>query len=187
MAGVAKKHLVAGCYTTVAEMADELGVSAQQLYNQMHHKRCSLQVVVNMIRENMVLNGQGYNAHRFMVDGKWMTVRQAAEMLGVSMHSIKDWRYTHRDAQGRPATLAEAVAAYREKRVVHGGSKATRHRVGNRTMTVSEAAEKLGVSVNAIRLHMYKHNCSLAATIRHYEQRKRKKAEKDILAILMGR
>ena len=185
MAGVPVKHIVDGRETTVAEMADELGVSVQQLYNQMHHKRCGLQVAVNMIRENMVLNGQGYNAHRFMVDGKWMTVRQAAEMLGVSMYSIKDWRYTHKDAQGRPATLAEAVAAYREGRVVHGTSKPVQHRVGNKTMTTFEAAEKLGVSVNAVRLHMYKHKASLAATIRYYEKRKLKKAEKDILAILM--
>jgi len=178
MAGVPVKHIVDGRYTTVAEMADELGVSAQQLYNQMHHKRCGLQVAVNMIRENMALNGQA-SGQRHMVDGKWMTVRQAAEMLSVTTDSLKDYMYGHK------CRLAEVVAAYREGRVIHGGSRAVQHRVGHKTMTVAEAAEKLGVSVNAVRLHMYKHKCSLAATIRHYEQRKRKKAEKDILAILM--
>ena len=185
MAGVLVKHLVDGRYTTVAEMADKLGVSVQQLYNQMHHKRCGLQVAVNMIRENMVLNGQGYNAHRFMVDGKWMTVRQAAEMLGVSVTALKDWMYSHKQPDGQPAMLADAVRAYREKRVTHGGSPATEHRVGKQTMTAREAAEKLGVSVNAVRLHMHKHKASLAATIRYYEKRKIKQAEKDILAILM--
>jgi len=186
MAGKPGMHLVDGRWTTILETAELLGVTPQQIYNQIHHKRCGLQAVVNMIRENLVLNGQGYTAHRFMVDGRWMTVRQASEMLGVPASALHHWRYNHRDAQGRPATLADAVEAYRENRVKHGGSERVQHRVGNKTVTVFDAAEKLGVSVNAIRLHMYRHKVGLAATIRYYEQRKLKKAEKNILAILRG-
>ena len=184
MAGVAKQHYVDGRWTTVAEMSEELGLKPQQLYNLMHHNRCGLQTVVRMVRENLVLHDQG-RAARHMVDGKWMTVRQAAEMLGVSVTALKDWMYSHKQTDGQPAMLADAVRAYREKRVTHGGSQAAAHRVGKQTMTAREAAEKLGVSVNAVRLHMYKHKTSLAATIRYYEKRKLKKAEKDILAILM--
>ena len=180
MAGVAKKHLVDGRWTTVAEVAEALGVTPQQIYMLRSHYDVSLQVAANMIRENQVLNGQA-TGQRFMVDGKWLTVRQAAEMLGVTATSIKDYMHRHK------CTLAEAMTAYREKRVVHGGSKATRHRVGRQMMTAAEAAEALGVSVNAVWLHMYKHKASLAATIRYYERRKVKQAEKDILAILMGR
>ena len=178
MAGVAKQHYVDGQYKTVSEVAEALDVKPQALYNQMSNRGISLQVAVNMIRENQVLNGQA-SGQRHMVNGRWMTVRQAAEMLGVTIDSVKDYMYSHK------CPLAEVVAAYREKRVTHGGSHPVQHRVGNRTMTTFEAAEKLGVSVDAIRLHMYKHKTSLAATIRYYEKRKIKQAEKDILAILM--
>ena len=184
MAGVAKQHYVDGRWTTVAEMSEELGLKPQQLYNLMHHNRCGLQTVVRMVRENLVLHDQG-RAARHMVDGKWLTVRQAAEMLGVSVTALKDWMYSHKQTDGQPAMLADAVRAYREKRVTHGGSQAAAHRVGKQTMTAREAAEKLGVSVNAVRLHMHKHKASLAATTRYYEKRKIKQAEKDILAILM--
>ena len=178
MAGVAVKHLVDGQYKTVSEVAEVLGVKPQALYSQMSNRGISLQVAVNLIRENLALNGQG-RAERYMVDGKWMTVRQAAEMLGVTVTSVKGYMYCHK------CPLAEVVAAYREKRVTHGGRPPVEHRVGKQTMTTFEAAEKLGVKVEAIRLHMHKHKASLAATIRYYEKRKLKKAEKDILAILM--
>jgi len=178
MAGVAKQHYVDGRWTTVAEVADELGLKPQQLYALMHRNHCGLQTVVWMVRENMALHDQG-RAARHMVDGKWLTVRQAAEMLGTTVKSVREYMYRHK------CRLSEVVAAYREKRVTHSGKPATEHRVGKRTMTVQEAAEKLGVSVNAIYLHMSEHKASLAATIRYYEKRRLKKAEKDILSILM--
>ena len=185
MAGKAKMHYVDRREVTVGEMAEALGVSVTQIYNQMHQKNISLQVAVNMIRDNLVLNGQG-RAIRYMVNGKWMTVRQAAEMLGVERLRVYQWMYRHRKPDGTPARLFEAVAAFREGRVKHIGKPYVQHRVGHRTMTTQEAAERLGISVNAVRLYMYKHKCSLAATIRHYEKRKMQKAEKDILKILLG-
>ena len=178
MAGVAVKHLVDGQYKTVTEMAKALGVKPQALYSQMSNRGISLQVVVNLIRENQILNGQA-TGQRFMVNGKWLTKRQAAEALDISRSALNDYMAHH------GCTLQEAMDAYREDRVKHGGRRAIKHRVGHKTMSVIEAAEKLCVSVNAVHLYMSKHKCSLAATIRHYEQRKRKKAEKDILAILM--
>ena len=178
MAAKAKKHLVDGEYKTVGEMAEALGVSPQQIYSQIHHKGVSPQVAVNMIRENLVLNNQG-RAIRYMVDGKWMTIRQAAEGLGITWNALTQHMYRHK------CTLAEAVNNYRAGAVRHYGHPPVQHRVGNKTMTTFEAAEKLGVSVNAVRIYMYKHKTSLAATIRHYEKRKMKQAEKAILAILM--
>ena len=142
MAGKARTHLVDGRETTVGEVAREMGLKHQQLYNLMATRDISLQVAVNLIRENLVLNGQGKRAGRHFVEGRWMTVRQAAEMLGVSMNALYQWLRNHRHGDGSPARLAEAVAAYREKRVVRGGSEPQRHRVGGRQMTVAEAAVK---------------------------------------------
>lgn len=178
MGGVSKKHLVDRRWVTVKEIAAEMGLKPQQLYHQMHVHRCGLQSVVNMILENQILNGQA-SSSRWMVDGKWTTINQAAEALGVTHYTVYNYMYNHK------LTLQEAVDAIRAGKLRHGGHDPVRHNVHGKAMTTFEAAEALGVSVNAVRLYMHKHKCSLAATIRHYEQRKRKKAEKDILAILM--
>ena len=183
MANVAKKHLVDGRWVTVAEIAEELGLNRQQLYTQMHHRECSLQVVVNNVRDGLALGGQGH-ASRHWVDGRWITVRQASEMLGVSMNTLYNWMHQHRRPDGRCALLSDAVEAYRSGAVKRGGRSPVEHRVGSRKMTTFQAAEKAGVSVNAIWVHMHRRKASLASTIRYYEKRKQRKAEKEILEIL---
>ena len=183
MAGKPKKHLVDGEWITVQEAADRMGVMRQQLYCQMHNRRCSLQVAVNLYRENLALHDQG-RADRHMVDGRWMSIRQAAEMLGVPLSTLQSYLYSHRQPDGRPATLAEAVDAYRSGAVMHGGHPPRLHRVGRRMMTQAEAAEMLGIDVNAVRGHMSRNKATLAQSIRYYEAKKQRKAEKDILNIL---
>lgn len=182
MAGKPKKHLVDGEWITVQEAAEMLGLGRQQIYGLMHHGQYGLQVAVNLIRHDLAL-GQG-RAARYMVDGRWITIRQAAEMLGITVTALRDYLYSHRQPDGRPATLAEAVDAYRSGAVRHGGHPPRLHRVGRRIMTQAEAAEMLGINVNAVRMHMSKHKATLAQTIKYYETRKRRKAEKDILNIL---
>ena len=183
MAGKPKKHLVDGEWITVQDAADRMRLRRQQLYSLTHHKRCSLQVAVNLYRENMVLHDQG-RSDRHMVDGRWMSIRQAAEMLGLPVTTLQSYLYSHRQPDGRPATLAEAVDVYRSGAVKHGGRPPSLHRVGRRMMTQAEAAEMLGVTLNAVRMHMSKHKATLAQTIKYYEQKQRRKAEKDILTIL---
>jgi phage antirepressor YoqD-like protein len=178
MAGKPKKHLVDGEQVTVNEVAERLGVKAQQLYHQMSHRKISLQVVVNLYRENQILHDQG-RAARYMVDGRWLTVHQAAKALGVTYRALYLYMYKHQ------CRLAEAMAAYRHGLVTKShGNRTVYHRVGRGTMTVAEAAAKLGVSASAVQQYMYKHKASLAATIRHYEQREKQRAEKEILGIL---
>lgn len=187
MAGKAKMHMVDGEWTTVAMMAEELGVSYEQLCGVMYSRGISLQIAVSLIRDNRALGGQG-RADRHMVDGRWMTVRQAAEMLGIPLTALRDWIYSHRQPDGSQARLADAVEAYRMGGVKRGGRSPRQHRVGNRTMTAGEAAEMLNINVWLIRERMSRHKCSLAAAIRYYErkndQRKKDQAEKDILNIL---
>lgn len=186
MAGVARKHFVDGRWTTVGEVSEALGVKRQSIYTIMRHRDVGLQTAVHMIRDNLALGHPG-RAERHMIDGRWMTVRQAAEMAGTTPVALHNWRKRNRKPDGTLPMMAEAVEAYRQGRVVKGGTLPREHRVGNRTMTTFEAAERLGVSVNAIRLHMSSHKASLAATIRYYEKRKMLKAEKEILAILKGK
>lgn len=178
MARKPKKHLVDGEWVTVREIAERLGIEAQQIYNQMDAREISLQVVVNLYRENQILHDQG-RAARYMVDGKWTTIRQAAEALGVTHQAVANYMYSHK------CSLVEAVAAYREGRVQHRGrGYPVYHRVGNKTMTVKEAAARFGISENAVRMYMYKHKCSLAKTVKFYEMRQKRRAEQEILGIL---
>lgn len=183
MAGKPKLHFVDGEWITVQEAADRLGLRRQQLYSLTHHKRCSLQVAVNLYRDNLAMHDQG-RADRHMVDGRWMTVRQAAEMLGITVTALRGYLYSHRQPDGRPATLAEAVDAYRSGAVRHGGHPPRLHRVGRRMMTQAEAAEMLGVSYAAIQLYTYKHKCSVAKAVKYYEAKKQRRAEREILRIL---
>lgn len=178
MAGKSKPWLVDGRWTTVIETAAAMDLKPQQLYNLMNNRQCGLQAAVNMIRENQALNGQG-RAARYMVDGRWLTIRQAAETLGVSRMALYNWMNRNK------ASLAEAVAAYREGRVKRGGSPAERFRVGRRMLTRAEAARESGVTLAAFNLYTCKHKCSVAAAMRYYEKQKLKQAEKAIMAILM--
>lgn len=190
MAGKPKKHPVDGGWMTVAQAADMLGIIPKQIYHLMSNHHVGLQVVVNMVRQNLALNGQG-RSDRHMVDGRWMTNRQAAEMLGITPVALRYWRYRHPDAQGRPATLQAAVDAYRQG-VHRGGGRWKVHRVNGRPMTVAQVAEKYGMNVNSVRMRMSRHNYSLAACVSYYEKKRRrraekqaKQAEKDILKIIM--
>jgi hypothetical protein len=51
-------------------------------------------------------------------------------------------------------------------------------------MTCAEAADMLGVNVQTLRAYMCTHRATLAQTIKYYETKKRRRAEKDILNIL---
>lgn len=181
----AKKHLVDGRWVTVKEMAGELGVKCQQLYNTRSYYGVGLQGAVNMIRENQALNGL-HGAHRWMVDGKWTTVRQAAEMLGVSECAIRCRMHQHPRPDGGPAPLQEAVDYYRRGENEKTGRRAALHRVGGRKTTIKAEAARLGISPVSIRTHMCRTGESLAQTVRYYERRARAKAEKEIMAILSG-
>lgn len=184
MRGVEKKHYVDGEWITIAEAAQRYGLTRNQIWSQMSNHKISLGTVISMYRDGLILGKQG-RAARHMVDGKWMTVKQAAEMLGVTPTAIHQWMYKHKRPDGQRPRLAEAVAAYREGRVKrHRGHIPKEHRVGRKAMTLQEAADMLGISYNSLQLYMYRNKRTLAQTIKYYEARKRRKAEREIMNIL---
>lgn len=182
MAGKPKKHLVDREWMSVEEAAEMLGLRRQQIYSQMSAKQCGLQAVVRMYREGYIL-GQG-RAARYMVDGRWMTVKDVAQMLGRSVQAIYLWRFKRKRPDGSLPSMAETVEAYRSGEVRKRGKLPKQHRVAGKLMTVREAAEMVGVSYSAMQLYVYKHRCSVAQAVKYYEAKKRRKAEKDILNIL---
>ena len=183
MGGVTKRHLVDGEWTSVTETAARLGIDRHQIYRQMSRRKCSLQTVVRMYRENMILHDD--RGERHMVDGKWVTTHQMADMLGIKYRVLVRWKDKH-PVDGRPGPLADAVDAARRGAIRHMGCKPVKHRVGNRMMTTIDAAQMLGISLNAVHKHMSRHHDSLEGTIRYYETRKMEQAEREIMAILNG-
>ena len=182
MAGKPKKHLVDGEWMSVEEAAEMLGLRPQQIYCQMSAKQCGLQAVVRMYREGYIL-GQGRSA-RYMVDGRWMTIKDVAQMLGVTRSAIRKWRFKRKRPDGSLPSLAETVAAYRSGEVRHYGKQPKQHRVAGKLMTMREAAEMVGVNYSAMQLYTYTHRCSVAKAVKYYEAKKKQRAEREILRIL---
>jgi len=174
--GKAKRHPVDGEWMTVQDAAEMLGLKRQQLYQLMNTHQCGLQMAVNLVREGLALGGQG-RADRHMVDGRWTTVRQLAEQLGTNPVNLRCWRYRHCGPDGRPASLQQVADAYRAG-LSRGGSAPVAHTVNGRTMTTTQVAKKYGVRVTSVRARMSAKQCSLAACVRHYEQKRRRRAEK---------
>lgn len=185
MCGVAKKHLVDGRWVTVEEIAAEIGLTRQQMYSIIWYRKCSLQTAVTLVRTHQIFNG-GNRADVHWVDGRWMTAKECADMLGITTSAIQDWRYAHKRPDGKMPLMSEAVAAYRTGQVKRGGSRPKYHKVKGREITVKEAADRVGVGITTLRSYMHKRGVSLATAMRYYEAKKQRRAEQAILNILRG-
>lgn len=186
-----ERHLIDGREMTVQEIADMLGVTKMAL----QQRRSSLggpsyQTIVNMYRENQFGSDRDRSA-RYMVDGKWMNRKQIAGMLGISTSTLTNWLC---DNKGK--SLLDAVEHYRRyqtgelnRHYARGGAKPILYRVGRKTYSVPQVARMFGVSHQSVCYVLKHRNGDMAATIQHYkerETRRTQKAERDILAILMG-
>ena len=182
----AKLHDVDGRKMTVNEAAEMLGVSASTIRCRMSKRKCSLQTVVRLYRENALRRGSGrHETHR--VDGQWKTVREVAESLGVTSSALQNWRFRHKDAQGRQPTLEAAAAAYRAGQVQNGGHVEKKlYWVHGRRMTMPEAAKRFGVTVHALKYHMYRRGKTLQGAVDRIMALKSRRAERKILKILKG-
>lgn len=177
------RYLVDGKRMTVQEIADMLGVTLYAL-------RCrrsrlglpSYQLLVDMYRENQ-FGSDKWPRHR--VDGRWMTRAQIAEMLGIRPHTLTNWLYEHK-GQG----IQDVVEYYRQhlqQQGQGGGRPPVLYRVGRKDYSVPQVARMFGVLPQSVRGVLRQRGGDMAATIRHYkerEKRKRRKAEQEILKIL---
>lgn len=183
-------HDVDGKRMTVDEIAAMLGVTVHAL----QVRKCNMggisyQTMVNMYRANM-FQSAGDRWDRHMVDGRWITQQEAAQMVRVKVKSIREWRNMHRHKDGSQATLQEAVDYYRQyltgERKRYKGKPATLYRVRGREITVQQASQMCGSSVNALRQLMSAHGWTLEQAVKHAEELKRRRVEKAILRILQG-
>ena len=177
-------HDIDGRRMTVDEIAGMLGVTKCALYRRKHVMGCSYQVIVDMYRDNR-LAAPDDKYPRYMVDGKWITVRDISLMLGVREKSINQWRQMNRDAAGNLPPMKDAVEHFRNyKRFGRKKRVGKAHRVKGHTMTVAEAAAKYGVTDGTIYMYMRKHRCSLETYIRNLEKRRVNRAVREIMGII---
>lgn len=180
-------HLIDGKQMTVNEIAAMLGVTRRWLIQRRSQMGgISYQVIVNMFREGRLLTNHD-RWPRHLVHGRWMTVQQAAQELDCKPHSIDNWRSANRDKNGNKPTLEAAYDHFKGAPKRGRGKEPEKHRVNGKKMTVREAAEKHGTTVNALRQVMSRHRCSLDAAVKRLEARRTRAAEKAILEILNGR
>ena len=177
-------HMIDGREMTVKEIADMLGVTAHALaIRRCRMGGCSYQLIVDMYRNNQLCSKHDMH-HRHMVNGKWTTVTAVAEALGIHPHSINNYRCNYRRPDGTKPTLAEAYEHFRTGSRKRCGRMPRVYYVKGRRMTIAEAAKKYGTTENALRLYMHKHKSSLETAVRRLEERRAKRAEKEIMGIL---
>lgn len=181
-----KRHLVDGREMTVAEIAEMLGITQNAL--RVRRSRlggASYQTIVNMYRDNAIGSDRCY---RYMVDGRWMTTGQIADMLGVKAHTISTWRYQNK------GSMADAIAWFRQLQTGErkrypdaGGRTPKQYRVRGRDYTVPSVAEKYGVSRQSVRQCLARRGGDMGAVLRFYQDKARKKqrrAEDEIMRVL---
>lgn len=130
-------------------------------------------------------------AWKHLVHGEWMTVAEAAERLGLHRVTLERWRTMHRQPDGSRETL---VAAWDHYKAVKSGNyrskmgrKPVKHWVKGRQMTVKQAAEATGVSVQRLYNYTCVHQCSLDAAVRNISKKRQERAERKILKIIRGK
>lgn len=176
----AVKYLIDGEWTTVAACAAKLGVSVNTLYSQMNKRRVSLPALMRMYADGRVCTGS-WRGERHLVRGQWTTVKDQAARLGVTPMTL--WHRQKRYGE----TLEEAVMHYesvRDGRLGRYPARARKYWVNGRTVTMAEAAEGVGVPKRTLAGYVSAHRCTVQTGVRHYEQKLREKAEREILAIL---
>lgn len=192
MSGRPRLHTFDGELLSPEEIAGRLGVMRQKLYSVGQKFGVSVAVAARMIRDNMVGTAEDPGP-RYLIDGKWMSARAAAEALGITWGQLSDYQWNHRDPEtGKPMGVPEAVEQIRhaprgkDGKLRRGGS-APRYfeRIDGQRMCVEEIARKYGVSKRTLR--RYKANGrTMAEAVQNYERRRMRKAEREIMEILMG-
>ena len=171
MAGKKALHMVHGEWMTVYEAAARLGVAYATLMNwRWQHRRPGggpglLEDAWDhyaALNAGWIRRGPYKRPTIHMVHGRRMTVREAAEALGVSYKAVCQYRYKY------GATLQRAWDFYAARNAERA------------------AAERLGVKLKTLQWYRRYHRCGLAEAVAHYEAKRQKRAEKEILEIIMN-
>ena len=184
-----KHYTVHGRDTTLKIEAERIGVSVHALRSHMYSLGMGLEAVADLYDAGRIGVGtRGPEWHR--VHGEWMTIAMAAERCGVSPKTLIDYRWAHRCLLEAACDHYMALKLGHERR---GAREGRRHRVkasGRRPgglMTVKEAAALLGVEPCRLYWRMARPRCmSLDAAVRAVEARQQRKAEREILRIMMN-
>ena len=179
------RYLVDGEMRTVAEIAQLMDTTITGM--RIRHSRLgvSYQTMVDMYRAGQFGSRKTGIRKPHLIDGRWLSEREIAAELGISPHTLTNWRCANRKPDGTKPTMEEAIEHFKERNACgHVRAKPKVHRVKGRDMTVAEAAKMLGCTRTALYSSMSWNKESLAATVKRQERLKARRAEKEILRIL---
>ena len=112
--------------------------------------------------------GKGKPEGRHWVDGRWMTTREVAARVGVSVNALLAQKHN----QG--VSVPALVRMYDSGLIDAGRSRGQKYMVRGRWTTIGEEAARLGVTWKAINKWMHNHGqggqkATLAEAVRYYE------------------
>ena len=120
----------------------------------------------------------GYE-HRHCVHGEWMTIREAAERLGISKQAIRHWRERHRHPDGSLGLVEEAWDWYtgRASGAIPDsrGREPVRYPYRGELLSVPEVSDRTGIQTNRLYNMMNWHHCDLEAAVKRIDALDRKR------------
>lgn len=158
-----KRYPVDGRMMTLQEVADMLGISRESLSEQKCRRKCDPQTIVNLHRAGLILTREC--GPKYWFRGRLRTLRECAELLGVTVRTIYSWQVRHPREDGSRPSVQEALAAYQVRQ------RPRLHWIGDRLLTVAQVAAEAGVTAKTFRGCMAYHDFTAAEALAYYRQR----------------
>ena len=127
---------------------------------------------------------KGRSLTLYQINGEWLTIYEVAARLGVAKRTLDGYRWQTR------CTVQEAYDHYDllNRGIIQRGKpgrKPARYKLGNRMLTVKEAAGALGLSLVNMYRYLDKYG-DLEACVRAIEKRKTDEAVREVVKTIRG-
>lgn len=186
-----KTHMVEGREMTIRQIADMLGIAVGTLTNQKYRHGCSSYARLVEMYKSGEIHRRVHTGWRHKVHGRWTTVQEEADRLGLKRDTIYQWMFRTRKEEKREPLLEECVDHYEALAAgriqpKRKGPKPKLYRVNGREMTIGEAAALAGMTREGLRQRMAREKCSVNAAVKRALAYREKMARCKIMHILNG-
>lgn len=111
------------------------------------------------------MNKQGRRPELHIVDGREMTVREIAAMLGITKNALR----VRRQRLGG-ISMQAIVNMYRDNQFGGYYDRAPRYRIEGEWLTLTQIAERLGVTPHAISSWRWNNRAGMEEAVEHFRQ-----------------
>lgn len=127
---------------------------------------------------------------RRAVNGRLMSIGEAAAEIGVSRQTLVKYMETHRNPDGTPLSLQDTYDVYTrarrrgKRRVGRSGPEPRTYALDGGEMTARQMAEALGVPIQTIYRWINDSGGDAKTIQRKADKRRQRQAEREILAVI---